>query len=108
MINEVICIASVEEGRSSILFFFFQSYYASHFASKERNEVSSRNTTTMYYFTLILCMYDVRGESTMERGSRSKVLKIEEDSFCCLTYCCCYLGCNFFFKAIRAWNLWRL
>ena len=78
MINEVICIASVEEGRSrqhSILFFFFQSYYASHFASKERNEVSSRNTTTMYYFTLILCMYDVRGESTMERGSRSKVAK---------------------------------
>ena len=37
MINEVICIASVEEGRSSILFFFFffQSYYASHFASKK-------------------------------------------------------------------------
>ena len=66
MINEVICIASVEEGRRQHSILFFQSYYASHFASKERNEVSSRNTTTMYYFTLILCMYDVRRESTME------------------------------------------
>ena len=88
MINEVICIASVEEGRSSILFFFFSKLLCISFCFKERNEVSSRNTTTMYYFTLILCMYDVRVESTMERGSRSKVLKIEEDSFCCLTYCC--------------------
>ena len=80
------------------------------FCFKERNEVSNGTTTTMYYFTLILCMYLRMNIAMMLEnplwGSRSKLLKIEEDSFCCLTYCC-YLGCNFFFKAIRAWNLWR-